>query len=262
MELRITILNDNTAGKHTAAEYGLSFLVEGQEGSYLFDPGPSDIALRNAKVLGIDLEDAVDTIVLTHGHWDHGDGLEHLSDKKLITHPASFTERYNRVNGHYNGLPLTRDEASEKFTLQFTREPLEVMDDHMFLGEIPRLNDFEAKTSSSVDEKGNEDFIPDDSAVAVNTEKGLVVITGCSHSGICNIIAYAKKVTGEDHIHAVIGGFHLRKDNEILDRTIDCLKKEKIDFLYPSHCTALPALAKMYKEFGIKQVLTGQKYRF
>jgi len=262
MELKITILNDNTAGKNTAAEYGLSFLVEGQEGSYLFDPGPSDIALRNAKSLGIDLEDAVDTIVLTHGHWDHGNGLEYFSDKKLIAHPASFTERYNRVNGHYNGLPLTLDEASEKFTLQFTREPLEVMDDHLFLGEIPRLNDFEAKTSSSVDEKGNEDYIPDDTAVAVSTTKGLVVITGCSHSGICNIIAYAKRVTGVDHIHAVIGGFHLRKDDEVLDRTIYFLKKEKIDLLYPSHCTALPALAKMYREFGIKQVLTGQKFRF
>ena len=262
MEFKITILNDNTAGKRTAAEYGLSYLVEGQEGAYLFDPGPSDIALRNAKVLGIDLENTVDIIVLTHGHWDHGNGLEYFSDKKLITHPASFTERYNRVNGHYNGLPLTRDEAADKFTLQFTREPLEVMDDHLFLGEIPRLNDFEAKASSSVDTKGNEDFIPDDSAVAVSTENGLVVITGCSHSGICNIITHAKKMTGERKIYGVIGGFHLRKDDEVLDQTIAFLKKENIDFLYPSHCTALPALARMYDVFGIKQVLTGQKHRF
>ncbi|MFP4620635.1 MAG: MBL fold metallo-hydrolase [Bacteroidales bacterium] len=262
MELKITILNDNTAGKRTAAEYGLSYLVEGEEGTYLFDPGPSDIALRNAEMLGVDLDHTIDAIVLTHGHWDHGNGLKYFSDKKLITHPASFTERYNRVNGHYNGLPLTREEAAKKFTLQFTSEPVSVIDGHLFLAEISRLNDFEAKASSSVDAKGNEDFIPDDSAVAVYTEKGLVIITGCSHSGICNLITYAKKVTGEDHIHAVIGGFHLRKDDEVLDKTIDFLKKEKIDLLYPSHCTALPALAKMYKEFGIKQVLTGQKYRF
>ena len=149
-----------------------------------------------------------------------------------------------------------------KITILIIKKPVEVIADHLFLGEIPRVNDCEAKTSSSLDAEGNEDFIPDDSAIAVSTENGLVVITGCSHSGICNIITHAGKLTGEKKIHSVIGGFHLRHDDEVLDKTIDFLKKKKIDLLYPSHCTALPALAKMYDMFGIRQVLTGQEYRF
>jgi 7,8-dihydropterin-6-yl-methyl-4-(beta-D-ribofuranosyl)aminobenzene 5'-phosphate synthase len=262
MELKITVLNDNTAGKNTAAEYGLSFLVESGNESYLFDPGPSDIALRNARMLEIDLDQKVETIVLTHGHWDHGNGLEYFYNKKLITHPNSFAVRYNKKNGHFNGLPLTKEEAGEIFELNLSKKPVEVVKDHLFLGEIPKTNDFEAKTASSVDASGHDDFIPDDSAVAVSTEKGLVVITGCSHSGICNIISYAKEVTGESKVHAVIGGFHLRKDDEVLEKTIAWLKNEEIDLLYPSHCTALPALAKMYEAFGIQQVLTGDVFLF
>ena len=262
MELKITVLNDNTAGKNTTAEYGLSYLVETERQAYLFDPGPSDIALRNAQILEIDLDRRIESIVLTHGHWDHGNGLEYFYNKKLIAHPNSFTVRYNKENGDYNGLPLTKEEAGEIFELHMSQKPIEVIKNHLFLGEIPRANDFEAKTASTVDASGHDDFISDDSALAVNTEKGLVVITGCSHSGICNIIAYAKEVTRESKVHAVIGGFHLRKDDEVLKKTIAWLKREDIDLLYPSHCTALPALAKMYEAFGIKQVLTGDIFMF
>jgi 7,8-dihydropterin-6-yl-methyl-4-(beta-D-ribofuranosyl)aminobenzene 5'-phosphate synthase len=90
----------------------------------------------------------------------------------------------------------------------------------------------------------------------------LVVITGCSHSGICNICEQAKKVTGISEIHAVIGGFHLKHANRQTQETIEYLKRNKIEKLLPSHCTELPALAAFYEAFKIQQVKTGEVFEF
>ena len=86
-------------------------------------------------------------------------------------------------------------------------------------------------------ENGEDDFVLDDSALVINSEKGLIVIPGCSHSGICNIISYAKKVTGVDNVYAVIGGLHLMNLDNATYKAIDFLKKENISIFYPIHCT-------------------------
>ena len=99
--------------------------------------------------------------------------------------------------------------------------------------------------------------MPDDSALAVKSKKGLIVITGCSHSGICNIVEYAKKVAGIKKIYSVIGGFHLKKDDIVLKKTTEYLKKENIERLYPCHCTGLPALVKFYAAFKIDRIRSG-----
>ncbi|WP_319370389.1 MBL fold metallo-hydrolase [uncultured Ilyobacter sp.] len=105
------------------------------------------------------------------------------------------------------------------------------------MGEIPRKKDFESKSTPFKLENGQNDFVLDDSALVVTTEKGLIVIPGCSHSGICNIIQYAKQVTGLDRVYAVIGGLHLMKLDSCTYKTIDFFKKENISIFYPIHCT-------------------------
>lgn len=259
--MKVTILVDNCAGTSGLAAHGLSFLVDAGK-KVLFDTGPSDLVLHNAKRLDINL-DEIDYIVLSHGHFDHGNGLEYLpGNKKLICHPSVFAKRYREKEGHYIGISSSREELEAKYDLLLTKEPVRVSERIIFLGEIPRLNDFEAKNTTFVDEQGNADFIPDDSGIAVLTKKGLVVISGCAHAGIVNTIEYAKLCSGIANVHAVMGGFHLKTDNNLTFRTIEYLKKEKVERVLPSHCTAYPALVKFSQVFGNKQVRVGDVYEF
>ena len=260
--MKITILTENCAGGHFLAEHGLSYLIEIDDEKILFDTGHSDVFLKNARQLGIDIEKEVKTIVLTHGHWDHGDGLKYLQNKRLIAHPGAFIRRFRKSDFSPVGLSLTKKEIETRFELTETKVSVQVTDHLYFLGEIPRQNDFEAQSTSFVDDLGNGDFIPDDSALAAVVNKRLVVVTGCSHSGICNIVEHAKKVTGISDIKAVLGGFHLKAQNEQTRQTIDYFKENEIEQVYPSHCTELPALAAFYDAFQNQQIKTGMVLEF
>jgi 7,8-dihydropterin-6-yl-methyl-4-(beta-D-ribofuranosyl)aminobenzene 5'-phosphate synthase len=255
--MKITVLTENHAGGRFLAEHGLSYLIEYDGQKILFDTGRSDVFLRNAELLGINIHNEVKTVVLSHGHWDHGDGLRYLNGKILIMHPLAFMKRY-RLNDRSNmGLTLSKNELEEKFKLITSEKPYTIAPNLYFLGEIPRLNDFEAKETPFIDENGDPDFVPDDSALAVMQKNELTIITGCSHSGICNIIEYAKKVTGVDKVHGVIGGFHLKDIDVQTTETIQYFKKQRAGKIYPSHCTELPALTAFYNVFDIVQLKTG-----
>lgn len=255
--MKITVLTENVAGGKLLAEHGLSYLIEIDDEKILFDTGHSDVFLKNAKTLEIDIENEVKTIVLSHGHWDHGDGLRFIENKKLITHPASFSKRFGKSDNRYVGLSLSKEEIQKKFTLSETINHYQISTNLVFLGEIPRLNDFESQETSFVFESGDDDFVPDDSAIAAVVNNELVVITGCSHSGICNICEQAKKITGISKIKAVIGGFHLIYNDRQTLETVQYFKNNQVEKLYPSHCTQLPALSAFYNEFKIIQVKTG-----
>ena len=260
--LSISILTDNTAGGHFLAEHGLSYLIEIDNEKILFDAGHSNVFLQNAERLNYNIENEVETIVLSHGHWDHGNGLKYLKNKTLITHPASFASRYRKTDRTTVGLELSKYEIEKQFTLKESKTSLQLTENLVFLGEIPRNNDFENKTTSFEFADGSDDFIPDDSALAAIIDNELVIITGCSHSGICNICEHAKKVTGLNKIKAVIGGFHLKKQDKQTLKTIEYFKKNRIEKLFPSHCTALPALSLFYSTFKSEQVKTGMILRF
>ena len=253
--LKITVLNDNAPGAGYFSEHGLSFIIEADK-KLLFDFGASDIFLKNAKLINFNL-DKIDTLVLSHGHWDHGNGLKYFDNKTLITHPDSFQKKYRKADNSYIGLELSKSEITQKFNLILSKDPYQISEKITFLGEIPRLNNFEAKTTSFKLENGNDDFVLDDSAIVVKTNKGLVVIAGCSHAGICNIIEYAKKLSQIEKVYGVIGGFHLKYNDEQSSKTIEYFKQNNIKKVYPSHCTALPALAQFYNAFEIEQVRTG-----
>jgi len=151
-----------------------------------------------------------DFIVLSHGHWDHGDGLKYFSNKKLICHSGSFIKRYRNKDKSYIGLNQTKQEIENKFELCLINSAKEIAKNVYFLGEISRKNDFEGKYTTFIKGNGEMDLVYDDSGICFITKKGLVIISGCSHSGICNIIEHSKKVTGIKDVYAVIGGFHLK----------------------------------------------------
>lgn len=255
--MKITILTENLAGGRFLAEHGLSYLIEHKGEKLLFDMGHSDVFLHNSELLGVDIHKDVDTLVLSHGHWDHGDGLQYLEGKKLFAHPLVFMQRYRRMDKTYLGLKMSKSEAVKRFDLQTSISPIEVKLGIIFLGEIPRHNDFEAKKTPFLDSKGEPDFILDDSALAIVDGDELVVVSGCAHSGICNIVNYAMTVTGIRNVKAVVGGFHLKKNDEIARMTVDCLKAMGVKSIYPSHCTDFPALVAFNAEFDIKQLKTG-----
>lgn len=255
--MNITILTENCAGPGFLAEHGLSYLIESDNQKILFDTGATDVFLQNASALGVDLVANVNQVVLSHGHWDHGDGLQYLKDKKLIAHPGAFSKRYRKKDKSNIGLALSKESVESRFNLFTSKTPVSISKHILFLGEIPRKNDFEAVSTSFVDEQGDDDFVLDDSALAIISGRELIVVTGCSHAGICNIVEYAKQVTGLDQVRAIIGGFHLKNDDVQTEKTIHYLSNISPCYLYPAHCTALPVLSAFYKAFKIKRLETG-----
>ena len=227
----------------------------------LFDTGASNLFIRSAARLGIDLEE-VDHIVLSHGHWDHGNGLEYMEGKTLICHPGCFVKRFRKTGEDQLGLSLSEKELRERFNMETFRHSIHLSKHLWFLGEIPRKNDFEAQSTKYVLEDGSEDFIMDDSGLAVSTDRGLVVISGCAHSGICNMIEHARRVTGISRVAAVIGGFHLKAANKQTRKTIAYLEKLEVAQVIPSHCTFDPALGLFHRAFESRDVLTGGKFIF
>ena len=102
-----------------------------------------------------------------------------------------------------------------------------------------------------------DDYVLDDSALVFKTTHGLFIITGCSHSGICNIIEYATKVCNDNRIIGVIGGFHLFEIDDRMTQTIQYLKSKDIKNLYPCHCVSLKVKAKMMQDLNITEVGVG-----
>lgn len=255
--MKITVLSDNRSNEKCLSEHGLSLFLENNDGSkILLDTGASDVFVKNAGVLGIDIND-VDFVILSHGHWDHGNGLEYIKGKKLICHPSCFLKRYRKKDKSYIGLKLNKDDIERDFSLMTSKSPYSIADNVFFLGGIPRLNDFESKETSFCLEDGSDDFVPDDSALAIITNSGLVVISGCAHSGICNTVEYAKEITGIKKIYAVMGGFHLKKIDYITLQSCDYFIRNGIRYVYPCHCVEEEVVNFFAGKFDENDIIAG-----
>ncbi|WP_320017664.1 MBL fold metallo-hydrolase [Labilibaculum manganireducens] len=243
----IKILVDNTAKDGFEAVHGFSAVIEADE-KILFDVGPNSLFIENAAKMGVDL-DEINTLVLSHGHWDHGDGLQFVAGKRLITHPDSFSLRFRKESKTTVGLKMTRNEIAAQFELKESKLPVWISEKMVYLGEIPRLNDFESQSTTFLLEDGSPDFVADDSALAIKSEKGLIVISGCAHAGICNTVTYAKDVCGEDKVYVVLGGFHLKKLDEVFQKTAGFFQEEKLEILGATHCTSFLVQDEFKKYF-------------
>lgn len=258
------------------SEHGFSAVVrtmgEGKTGTLLFDFGFSEEgAAYNARTLGVDLS-LVGAVVLSHGHNDHTAGFDKLAamvgvrNIPFVVHPAVFrSPRYLKMAGdtkiHFS--PLEREKiAASGLKLVESTTPYPLLDNTVFfLGEIPRKTDFEKGFPiAHYQEEGNEkwDPIEDDTSIVMHLKgKGLVVLSGCAHAGIVNTVHYARKITGIDKVHVIMGGFHLsgKLFEGIIDRTIDELKKMEPDYLIPCHCTGRKAVMEIEKALPDKFIL-------
>lgn len=256
-------------------ELGASYLIQTEGKQILFDSGYSGTFLINAQRMNLDMLQN-DFIVLSHGHNDHAWGLKDLLKKyeeskkefspfkipKFIAHPNIFNSKFKKEENKIEiGCPFLREEIFKYFSVNLIKEPFWITEKLVFLGEIERKNAFENQKpyGKVISEKGMEDdFMMDDSALAYKSKDGLVIITGCSHSGICNIVEYAKKVCGEERISDIIGGFHLMTPSqEQLHGTLEYFQETKPKELHACHCVDLSSKIELSKVVNLKEVGVG-----
>jgi 7,8-dihydropterin-6-yl-methyl-4-(beta-D-ribofuranosyl)aminobenzene 5'-phosphate synthase len=263
MEIKLTTLSENTVGLiGLLAEWGLSILVEVDGYKVLLDTGLDTSAARNAAILGINLSE-VDKLVLSHGHCDHTGGLQHVlnamrKEIEIIAHPDIWAAKYAHFSGmkeRWAGIPFTR-EALEGWGCSFklTKEPTWITDNIVTTGEIPMHTEYE-KIGTELVVKENGELCPDplwdDQALIIKSQNGLIVVLGCGHRGMINTIHHAQKLAGVEHVHMVIGGTHLfTASGEQTELSIAELKRLGVEKVGVSHCTGMPAAAKLFQEFG------------
>lgn len=269
--LKITILTEDSVLYESPylGQHGVSFLLEGISGkerkNILIDVGQnSEALLHNMKIMGIS-PSIIDAVVLTHCHYDHTQGITNMvrhigkRDLPVIAHTDIFrlhfiTEPYHRLVGIMPG--DSKDEIeSAGGSLSLSKEPVMIMPGIMTTGEVPRRNDFEKvgiALKTIEDRNIVDDVMLDDTSIIANIkDKGLVIITGCSHAGIINIVNYAKEITGVSKVEAIIGGLHLvDAADDIINRTVEELDTMNVSWISAGHCTGFKAQATMYRTFG------------
>jgi 7,8-dihydropterin-6-yl-methyl-4-(beta-D-ribofuranosyl)aminobenzene 5'-phosphate synthase len=256
--LTLTVLVENTTltDRDFCGEAGLSFLLETAGKKILFDTGLSGLFLTNAEKMEIDLGD-LDALVCSHGHIDHTGGLFALTRylaqatpqgrqhrmPELIAHPRCFWAK--EKEGQKNGSVMSEVEARTQFAVNLSGTPVWITDDLVFLGEIPRQFAFERADPGKrriihPDGTREPDQLLDDTALAFCSDNGLVIITGCSHAGICNITEYARDVCRERRVAGIMGGLHLVSPTlEQLNKTGKFLQDLHLNAVYACHCTPL-----------------------
>ncbi len=271
--IKITILVDNNTliDQYFLAEPGLSIYIEDGDKNILFDCGYSGIFMENALKMHIDLLN-LDYLVLSHSHLDHTWGLTYLiktyteahflhwkvKKPQLITHPRTFMSTRDDQIGEIGSL-IPPERLTPYLYPHLTKEPFSLTERLVYLGEIPRVMPFEpVQTIGRKTGEDEGDAILDDSALAYRSDGGLVIITGCSHAGICNIIEHAKDVCRDDRIVDVIGGLHLLFPTEHrLAGTLAYLKEQRLSSLHACHCTDLSSKIALAEVAPIKEVGVG-----
>ena len=176
----------------------------------------------------------------------------------MLTHPLCFQPK--RVDGQDIGCPFSARELSQSCNLHRSTEPVELTPHLTYLGEIPTTQVFEPRTPIGETWDGTAwrpDLLLDDSALVYHTSDGLYILTGCSHSGICNIIEYAKTLFPDRPVLGVIGGFHLFQCDQRLQDTIAYFQAQNLQHLYPCHCVSFRAKAEMHRAIPIHEVGVG-----
>jgi len=256
--IRITTLIENTKGEHLALknEHGISFHVEANGRTVLFDTGQSGTFLQNAEQLRIDLT-GLEFVALSHGHYDHSGGLLALSEKakkfEVVVGKGFFEEKYAALPGGGHEFLGNNFSAGDLRTrgIRFSEMPdsvKELVPGVFAMGNFPRIHPDEVirdRFKLLKDGVFTTDRFDDEIMLVVDTPKGLVAILGCSHPGMRNMLDAVKSHFNK-HLYAVLGGTHLVEAAPgAMKASIDYLENSDLDVIGVSHCTGAGAMTTL-----------------
>jgi 7,8-dihydropterin-6-yl-methyl-4-(beta-D-ribofuranosyl)aminobenzene 5'-phosphate synthase len=254
MKTRITVICENSvyAPFRLIAEHGLSFFIESGEDITLFDTGQGLGIINNLAVLGKDIQ-SIRRIVLSHGHYDHTGGLsavlkDHGGNIPVYAHSSIFNGKYahhtetGKLIEKYIGMPKERfeyEKAGAEF--RFIKGFASISENIHAISEIKRPSGWkcwDTRLKQKIDSKAIDDPFMDDLSLLIETDSGPLVLLGCAHAGIIEILDDISSHTGYREFFAVIGGTHLGIAPEDYSfKAIDALKDYKVKIIAPSHCT-------------------------
>lgn len=266
--VQITVLIEDSKSStkpSLKAKHGLAYLIKAKVNNsnlaIMMDTGPTpEVLLHNVDAMDINLQN-VDVIALSHGHYDHTGGLiaalkQIRKRVPVIAHPTVFGPKL-KIMPHlkFIGAPFNASEVESVGGIPLlAADPVKIADGITTTGEVPRRTAFEKVRDFWTVQNGRflEDKMLDDQSLIIDVEnKGLVVVSGCAHSGIINTIKYAQKITENNKVYAVLGGFHLgNAENKRIQATVDELEKIDPKFIGPCHCTGKKATQKIAETFG------------
>jgi 7,8-dihydropterin-6-yl-methyl-4-(beta-D-ribofuranosyl)aminobenzene 5'-phosphate synthase len=263
--VEVVILSTMLTDRAGLGEWGFSALVETDGRRLLFDTGARpETVLRNARELKIDLS-GVTEVILSHHHGDHTGGLVTLRRELAKQNPDALKRAYVGAGIFLNRPGPDGRETNEALAVKTEFEalggsfvvverPTELFPGAWLTGPVPRTyperNWTLKRTIRNPDGRLVEDNVPEDMSLVLDTNKGLVVVSGCGHAGIINTLEFARRQVRETRVHAALGGFHLfEADATTLDWTATKLRGFAMEILLGAHCTGIEPV------FGLRQRL-------
>lgn len=262
-KVKVTCLVSNSVmvDSKFQAEHAMAILVEMGLIRILFDTGSTPAILQhNCNLLDVDIS-RIKYVVLSHGHPDHVGGLEWVLSQTrqpvIVTDASIFSKKSLHEGKEYkaHGLSIKRDTLQTQAQLQLSEAPYAISQGIYASGRIPRVTPFEVPNDKYLVENNymlEIDTFNDERALFVESEKGLVVITGCCHAGINNTLAHAVKTYGKS-IVSVIGGLHLADaSSDKINKTVNFLReKYRPQSMHLTHCTGLETFAGLRSALGV-----------
>lgn len=266
--LKVTLLSTMLVGDASGlGEWGFSALVEADGHRILVDTGAHpETVLQNARDLNIDLSD-VKEVILTHNHWDHVRGLMTLRREMMEKNPEAFSVAHVS-RGIFYSRPSPKGESNDMIAIRKDYEATggrfiehsegaEIFPGAWLTGPVPRKYPERNWSVTGRVQTPNgllEDNIPEDQSLVLNTPQGLVVVTGCGHAGIANILTYAEEKFPNRPVYGIVGGLHLfAASDEQLNWTGDELKEFKVANLIGAHCTGIEAVYRLRDRAGLSR---------
>ncbi len=253
-----TLVEDESLNNNLRSIHGVSFFIESDDGfKVLFDTGQKDIFLQNAKKLSINPLEA-NLCMISHNHYDHSGGLSYLLKQgfsnPVYLHENFFVDRYSIKNGQIvPSVGITSNEIEGFKNIKFIKNNLTKVHNNIYiLSNVNFTNDFEKINPNFVVKKDDsviQDTFKDEISMIIESEKGLIVISGCSHRGIINILTEVKKHFNKN-IYAFVGGTHLIGADKIrLEKTVGNLKYFNLSVLGACHCTGETGMSILSQNF-------------
>jgi len=264
MKTTLLLENNSLFNRFLNAEHGYSAWIEDEDVKVLYDTGYSDKFIKNAEALGIDLRKA-DYVIISHGHYDHCGGLKYLikhyrdtamarKPVLLLSHPDILLKKYEFNWKVSLGMDVDLDVLQQFFHVRFSSEPVWLTKNLVFMGMTAISNSFEREFPQTAkilkDGKWQDDFVIEDTQLAYRHKNGedVSIVASCAHYGICNIMEYAKKLTGTSRVHTYLGGSHLRSDETSenqMAKTTEYVGRSGIRKFYICHDTDFPSKLRL-----------------